>query len=155
MELTVNDYLAQLDKAKTQTNSTHAVGIQQVDILTKGLQFVIDQLDAGYLARYVWQVAMPTGDPLEVALETNLINIPMAEATRLDPKLLEGNDAKPVNLYMVASGADLNASELRIDQLASAEELNDSVKTLVEKMQTWIAKQLAQTNEHRAAKATE
>lgn len=53
MELTVNDYLAQLDKAKTQTDSTDAVGIQQADILTKGLQFVINQLDAGYLARYV------------------------------------------------------------------------------------------------------
>ena len=138
MELTVNDYLTQLDKAKTQTDTADAAQIQQAATLTKGLQFVIDQLDAGYLARYVWQVAMPSGDSLEVALETNLINIPMQEAMRLDPKLLEGADAKPVNLYLVA-----------------ADELNGSTTALTEKMQAWVTKQLAQTNENRAAKAAE
>lgn len=155
MELTVNDYLTQLDKAKTQTDTTDAAQIQQAATLTKGLQFVIDQLDAGYLARYVWQVAMPSGDSLEVALETNLINIPMQEAMRLDPKLLEGADAKPVNLYLVATGTDLNASGLRIDELAAADELNGSTTALTEKMQAWVTKQLAQTNENRAAKAVE
>ncbi len=151
MELTVNDYLTQLDKAKTQTDTTDAAQIQQAATLTKGLQFVIDQLDAGYLARYVWQFAMPSGDSLEVALETNLINIPMQEAMRLDPKA----DAKPVNLYLVATGTDLNASGLRIDELAAADELNGSTTALTEKMQAWVTKQLAQTNENRAAKAAE
>lgn len=155
MELTVNDYLTQLDKAKTQTDTADAAQIQQAATLTKGLQFVIDQLDAGYLARYVWQVAMPSGDSLEVALETNLINIPMQEAMRLDPKLLEGADAKPVNLYLVATGTDLNASGLRIDELAAADELNGSTTALTEKMQAWVTKQLAQTNENCAAKAAE
>jgi hypothetical protein len=84
-----------------------------------------------------------------------LINIPMQEAARLDPKLLEGADAKPVNLYLVAAGTDLNASGLRIDELAAADELNGSTTALTEKMQAWVTKQLAQTNENRAAKAAE
>ena len=153
MELTVNDYLTQLDKAKTQTDTADAAQIQQAATLTKGLQFVIDQLDAGYLARYVWQVAMPSGDSLEVALETNLINIPMQEAMRLDPKLLEGADAKPVQKN--GSQSSNTGKKWSFDELAAADELNGSTTALTEKMQAWVTKQLAQTNENRAAKAAE
>ena len=56
---------------------------------------------------------------------------------------------------MVAPGTDLNASGLRIDELAAADELNGSTTALTEKMQAWVTKQLAQTNENRAAKAAE
>lgn len=151
MKMTIKDYLAQLDHAKSTTATTDAATIQQAATLKAGLKFIIDQLDAGYLAKYVWQVAMANGEPVEVSLETNLINVPMAEAARLDPKLLEGEDDKPVKLYLVGQSADLNVSGLRIDEVAVTDDLNASDSAIIEKMQTWVSDQLAKVTEKRLA----
>ena len=44
---------------------------------------------------------MPVGDPVNVRLETNLINVPLIEAPRLDPKLLDQTAPYEVKVYMV------------------------------------------------------
>lgn len=150
MQLTYDDYLAQLEGSHTQTttSATTASKIQQKTTIKKGLQFIDDQLASGYLCQYEWTVKMPVGDDLSVRLETNLINIPMKEAKRLDPKLLDRDPAYPVNVYMVAEGDKLNRSGLRIDELASGDKfaVNDAMVT---KFQEWVADQLAMATENR------
>ncbi|WP_295731374.1 hypothetical protein [uncultured Limosilactobacillus sp.] len=150
MEFTYEDYLAQLtgDHVQTTNVSTTAAKIQQVTVIKKGLKYIEDQLASGYLCGYEWSVKMPVGDDLSVRLETNLINIPMKEAERLNPKLLDRNQPYPVNVYMVAEGDQLNKSGLRIDELVSGDDLDDSAE-LVTKFQEWVASQLAMVTENR------
>lgn len=150
MQLTYDDYLSQLESGHTQTenSATTAAKIQQKTTIKQGLQFIDDQLASGYLCQYEWTVKMPVGDDLSVCLETNLINIPMKEAKRLDPKLLDREPTYSVNVYMVAEGDKLNRSGLRIDELASGEQFSPN-DTLITKFQEWVAGQLAMTTENR------
>lgn len=73
----------------------------------------------------------------------------MADAERLNGKLLNKDEEYPVKLYMVAEGEDLNKSNLRIDELAAdAGQANNA--NGIAKFQSWIADQLAQLMENRA-----
>jgi hypothetical protein len=152
MQLTYGDYLALLDgdHVQTETVATTAAKVQQEMTIIKGLKYIEDQLASGYLCSYEWSVKMPVGDDLSVRLETNLINIPMKEAQRLDPKLLERDPEYMVNVYMVAEGDNLNKSGLRIDELAAGDDFS-SATDLVQKFQDWVADQLAMATENRKA----
>ena len=83
-------------------------------------------------------------------LDTNLINIRMAEAERLDGKLLVYEISYPVNLYMVMESKDVNKSGLRIDELANETDLAGNIDPLVERLQEWLAEHLADVMEARA-----
>lgn len=151
--MTVEDYLAQLagDRVKVTTDQADARGIQQEQALQRGLMTISDQLAAGYLAQYEWRVKVPVGDPLSVRLEANLINVPMVDAPRLDGKLLDKDHPYPVQVYMVAEGAELNQSGLRIDQLATVTELEAAPGGALTKLQEWVADQLLRLQDNRAA----
>lgn len=150
MELTYGDYLNLLEGDHVQSTAvdTTAAKIQQEMTIIPGLQYIEDQLASGYLCSYEWTVQMPIGDPLSVRLETNLINIPMKEAQRLDPKLLDRDPEYSVNVYMVAEGDRLNNSGLRIDELASGDDFS-SATDLVTKFQEWVANQLSMATTNR------
>lgn len=150
MQLTNENYLSQLENnhVKSATVDITAAKVQQATTIKKALQFINDSIDSGYLGQYVWNVKMTRGDNVSVRLETNLINLPMQDAKRLNGKLLDNGATYDVNLYMVIEGADVNKSGLRIDELATANEINTS-SSLVTKFQVWVANQLAQTVENR------
>lgn len=152
MEFTYEQYLEQLtgDHVQMENVSTTAAKIQQATTIKKGLKYIEDQLASGYLCSYEWSVKMAIGENLSVRLETNLINIPMKEAERLDPKLLDRDRPYPLNVYMVAEGDQLNKSGLRIDELQDGDNLSTGTTT-VQKFQKWIANQLAQAIENRQA----
>ena len=152
MKMSVADYLAQLtgDQVVTERVDKTAAQAQQKTVLTAAIKFMIDQLDTGHLGQYEMTVKMKKGDPGSVRLETNLINIPMAEAERLDGKLLDKELEYPVNLYMVMESEDVNKTGLRIDELANETDQNGSVTSLVERAQAWVAEHLADVVEARA-----
>lgn len=152
MQLTDEEYLAQLesDHVQVTTTNTTTAKIQEDATITQALDFMADQLASGYLCRYEWQVKMPVGEALSVRLETNLINVPMAEAPRLDPKLLTRDSKYQVKIYMVAEGDDLNKSSLRIDELVADAEAVDTAEA-VNHFKEWVADQLAMTVENRKA----
>ena len=152
MKLTVADYISQLtgDQVQVTTTESTAAKVQQPAVLKKAIQTVIDALDAGHIARYEITVKMRKGDPVNFHLDTNLINVPMAEAERLDNKLLDQEPTYPVNLYMVMESDDLNKSHLRIDELANETDLDGAIQPLVERAQTWVAEHLATVAEARA-----
>lgn len=152
MKMSVADYLAQLtgDQVVTEHVDKTAAQAQQKTVLTTAIKFIIEQLDTGHLGQYEMAVKMKKGDPVSVRLETNLINIPMAEAERLDGKLLDKELEYPVNLYMVIESEDVNKTGLRIDELANETDQEGSVANLVEKAQGWVAEHLAAVVETRA-----
>ena len=94
---------------------------------------------------------MPVGDPVSVRLEMNLINVPMAEAQRLDPKLLERDQPYPVKVYMIVEGEQLNQSGLRIDELGDADAVSDQPNSFVTPLGEWLANQLSALTQSRAA----
>lgn len=147
MKLSVNDYLEQLTNAKVKEVSATPADIQQLSTLHEGLAFIADQLDAGFLAAYQWNVS-GEGEDVAVRLETNLINVPMDEAQRLDPKLISGDEPQPVNVYLVMEADHVNASHLRIDLLNTAEEFAEQPDQSVMNAQRWVSQHLAAIKEN-------
>ncbi|MBD7894896.1 hypothetical protein H9564_04075 [Limosilactobacillus sp. Sa3CUN2] len=152
MKLTVADYLDQLSGEKTIVTETETTTskVQQKSVLKKAIESVIDALDTGHLGKYQITIRVKKGDPVIFHLDTNLINIPMAEAERLDRKLLDKEITYPVNLYMVMESEDVNKSGLRIDELANETDLAGDVDVLIKRLQEWLAEHLADVMEARA-----
>lgn len=152
MKMTVADYLGQVtgERVVKENVAKTAAQAQQKTTLKTAIQFMLDQFDKGYLGQYSMMVKMKKGDPVNVRLEANLINIPMDEAERLDGKLLDQEPEYPVNLYMVMESADVNKSGLRIDELANDTDQGGSLTVLVEQAREWVAEHLAAVMENRA-----
>ncbi|MBB1063498.1 hypothetical protein [Limosilactobacillus fastidiosus] len=152
MKLTVADYLDQLSGEKTIVTETETTAskVQQKSVLKKAIEAVIDALDTGHLGKYQITIRVKKGDPVIFHLDTNLINIPMAEAERLDGKLLDKEISYPVNLYMVMESEDVNKSGLRIDELANETDLSGDPEILIKRLQEWLAEHLADIMEARA-----
>lgn len=157
MEISVSDYLAQLKADQVHSDQTSVTGakVQQIKTIQAGLEFMMDQLDSGYLASYEWDVSLVHKMSAVIRLEANLINIPMGESERLLPKLIEGVDQpRAVNLYLTIQNDDVNRSGFRIDLLADEAALSSKkAADLVKPAQQWITDKLAMINENHQAAA--
>lgn len=150
MEMTETELLSQIEAEQIKVDSQGLSADQMTaEALTAGLQTLSDQLSSGYLAQFSWQVEMPVGDPVNVRLDTNLINVSLIEAPRLDPKLLDQEAPYAVKVYMVIEGDQVNASGLRIDELATADALMADPATYVEPFKAWVTEHLADTINNR------
>ncbi|WP_461239845.1 hypothetical protein [Paucilactobacillus sp. N302-9] len=116
--------------------------------LESGLTFIEKQTKDDNLARYEWQVTMKKGAAISVALETNIINLPMSDAKVLS-KIVTTTDEQPVNVYMVCRSEDVNKSGLRIDKLLAVDELPQSQSTAVDEMLEWLDTQLIAIHDNR------
>lgn len=152
MKLSVNDYLDLLANAKVKEVSATPASVQQLSTLHDGLAFLSEQLDAGFLAAYQWNIS-GEGEDVALRLETNLVNVPMTEAQRLDPKLVSGDDPQPVNVYLVMEAEHVNASHLRIDLLNTADQFAEQPDQSVMKAQQWVGQHLAAIKENQEAAA--
>jgi hypothetical protein len=152
MKLTIDDYLKIVTDEKVNVEEVEktAAQAQQKTTLTTAIKFVLDHLSQGNLGQYSISVKMKKGDPVSLRFEPNLINVPLAEAERLDGKLLDKGPAYPVNLYMVLESDDVNKSGLRIDELANEADQTGSVTALVKKAQEWVAEHLSDVMAARA-----
>lgn len=152
MKMSVADYLSQLtgNQVVVEQVEKSAAQAQQKTVLTTAIKFMIEQLDTGHLGCYEMNIKMAKGDPVSFRLETNLINVPMAEAERLDGKLLDKELEYPVNLYLVMESDDINKSGLRIDELANETDQSGKVADLVVRAQKWVATHLADIMEARS-----
>lgn len=127
--------------------------IKESDLVDKktiesGLTFIEKQANDGKLVRYEWQVTMKKGAAISVALETNIINLPMSDAKVLS-KIVTTTDEQPVNVYMVCRSEDVNKSGLRIDKLLAVDELPQSQSTAVDEILEWLDTQLIAIHDNR------
>ncbi|MEK1353216.1 hypothetical protein HCZ80_06960 [Limosilactobacillus fermentum] len=153
MEMTYEQYLGELESewVHVTTGQVSAAVVQQATTLKAGLMDMAEQIATGHLSQYNWEVKVPVGDPVSVRLEMNLINVPMAEAQRLDPKLLERDQPYPVKVYMIVEGEQLNQSGLRIDELGDADAVSDQPNSFVTPLGEWLVNQLSALTQNRAA----
>ncbi len=89
---------------------------------------------------------------LVISLETNLINLPLQEVKRID-KMISDNETLPLNIYLVMSSPFVNASNLRIDQVATADEFIGHLDTYVPTMNSWVTDHLEDVQDNMKAKA--
>lgn len=153
MEMTYEQYLGELESERVHvtTGQVSAAVVQQATTLKAGLMDMAEQIATGHLSQYNWEVKVPVGGPVSVRLEMNLINVPMAEAQRLDPKLLERDQPYPVKVYMIVEGEQLNQSGLRIDELGDADAVSDQPNSFVTPLGEWLVNQLSALTQNRAA----
>src|SRR5699024_12668714 len=73
LPISKDQYLAQLEThLQSQQEATTGAKVQQPATLKRGLSFVLDQLNSGYLGQYEWSVRLRKGTPVSIRLEMNL-----------------------------------------------------------------------------------
>lgn len=150
MKYTAEKMVAVLSDEQFTNETTEIKESDLVDkkTLESGLTFIEKQTKDDNLARYEWQVTMKKGAAISVALETNIINLPMSDAKVLS-KIVTTTDEQPVNVYMVCRSEDVNKSGLRIDKLLAVDELPQSQSTAVDEMLEWLDTQLIAIHDNR------
>lgn len=124
MELKVTDFLETIgDEPKYPVAATtvkKAPFIKDMNkVVTVATDYIKEQLTAKQVAVYQIEIA-----ELEtvIRLETNLINMPIDEPKRVQ-KLIGDEEQLPLNVYVVIKSPFINQSQLRIDLMASGDEV--------------------------------
>lgn len=115
-KVAAGDYQAELQTltAKDLTAKTyHEAAKKMVD-------FVVEALNSGRLAQA--QVLIDNETPVTFALETSLINLPLANAKKL-PNFMDEDSEQEVKVYFEIISDYINVSHFRIDELATGDEL--------------------------------
>ncbi|WEV39599.1 hypothetical protein OZX56_01185 [Lactobacillus sp. ESL0684] len=85
--------------------------------------------------------------PVRFSLETNLINLPYSNYKKV-ANFFNEDEEYPVLVYFETASDYLNASNFRIDQLATQEELNQNPNEVIAKLTAEISAKLKQVREY-------
>ncbi|KRL12795.1 hypothetical protein [Schleiferilactobacillus perolens] len=91
--------------------------------LTSVLSSLLDNFEASVSAEQMTQanLTIATEVPVTFRLETNVINLPLADSNKLY-QFFDLNATAPVNVYFITESDDINVSHLRIDEMATVDE---------------------------------
>ncbi|ERL64261.1 hypothetical protein [Schleiferilactobacillus shenzhenensis] len=91
--------------------------------LDAALGEVLDNFEASVAAGQMTQanLTVSTEVPVTFRLETNVINLPLADSNKLY-QFFDLDATAPVNVYLVVESDDINVSHLRIDEVAPVTE---------------------------------
>ncbi|MCH5462942.1 hypothetical protein HC026_06980 [Lactobacillus sp. LC28-10] len=84
-----------------------------------------------------------TDADIQVRLETSVVNLPLRYLTAMK-KMLADDDTLPISVYSIIESPDVNASSLRIDKVASADDFVSHQGDMAAAIATWLEKQLDQ-----------
>lgn len=156
MKINVQTFVDQIlgDQFKTKTEQTTVAKIEKETTIKTGLDYISQITSGNELAQFEWSVKMPDGDDASVRLETSVINLPLQD-TKTITKILELDQEREVNVYLVCETPDLNRSGLRIDLCASVTALIDDQASVTKLAQEWIKTQLVTIQTNRDEKKAE
>lgn len=156
MKINVQTFVDQVlaEKFQVKKETITAAKIKQAKAIETGLTYISEHASKNELAQFEWTVKMPVGEPVSVRLETSVINLPLMNSKTIT-KILDVDEDREVNAYLVCEAADLNRSGLRIDQCVSVTSLLDDQASAVQMAEKWITTQLTtiQTTREAAEKA--
>lgn len=91
--------------------------------LAAALGEVLDNFEASVAADQMTQanLTVSTAVPVTFRLETNVVNLPLADSNKLY-QFFDLDATAPVNVYLVVESDDINVSHLRIDEVAPVTE---------------------------------
>ena len=112
-------------------------------------EYVEEQINLGKLA--IGEVKVEDVDAV-IDLETNLINLPVAEPQRVS-KMISDQDEMDLKVYLVISSPYGNQSGLRIDEAASADDCISDMKPQVDGMNECVEEKVNEFEHNLTEKA--
>ena len=96
------------------------------------------------------QLVLEGKNPITFALETNIINLPLANYKKLI-KFFDEEEAQPVKVYFETASEYLNASHFRIDLFMDGDELVADVEGAADRLADAMSEKIKQVKEGEAA----
>lgn len=94
-----------------------------VQALTPVFTAIDDAIGAGKLIQA--QLTITSAEPTIIRFETGIINLPFADAKKII-NFLEPEELVPLRLYLIVVSPHVNVSGLRIDQIATLDDYNQT-----------------------------
>ncbi|KRL53839.1 hypothetical protein [Furfurilactobacillus rossiae] len=158
MEEKVADFLQALqDETYVATSSTTTFDKLNDDpesVMADSIAFAQKQLAAGKLIQTRVDITGFHDVEMNVRLESSLINLPFAYANEID-KMLDPDDEREVNLYMIFDSPAINVSKMRIDMASSVQAFLDDPDSVSAKITDWLREQVEKLETADAEKEAE
>ncbi|MYV06022.1 MULTISPECIES: hypothetical protein [Furfurilactobacillus] len=158
MEEKVADFLQALqDETYVATSSTTTFDKLNDDpegVMADSIAFAQKQLAAGKLIQTRVDITGFHDVEMNVRLESSLINLPFAYANEID-KMLDPDDEREVNLYMIFDSPAINVSKMRIDMASSVQAFLDDPDSVSAKITDWLREQIEKLETADAEKEAE
>lgn len=137
------DYLQDLETIKYADISKSKAKLKS--LAAKMVKETVAAIKHGSLSHVALEV---TGQrPVTFALENNIINLPYSNYKKVANFFEEGKEY-PVFVYFETQSEYLNASNFRIDQLATEEEIIQNEDKVIENLVAAITEKLSQVREY-------
>ncbi|KRK98857.1 hypothetical protein FD04_GL000599 [Secundilactobacillus odoratitofui DSM 19909 = JCM 15043] len=154
MESLVKDFIEKVDAEEFETeNFGGSLADLNQNGAKKALAPLVDMISTAVQSDQLAQATLSLTDAdIQVRLETSVVNLPLRYVNAMK-KMLADDETLPVSVYSIVESPDVNASSLRIDKVASADDFVSHQADMASAIATWLDTQLEQikTNQEKQA----
>ncbi len=154
MESLVKDFVEEVEAENYDTqNFGSSLAEIKKDGAVKSLEPMVNMIVKAIGENKLAQATLTLTDAdIQVHLETSVVNLPLRYLNAMK-KMLADDDTLPISVYSIVESPDINASSLRIDKVASADDFVSHQADMATAIATWLDKQLDQIKENQEKKA--
>ncbi|MFD0897470.1 hypothetical protein [Loigolactobacillus binensis] len=143
MEMQSQEFIAAIRAEQYTTTEVEltATDIKKADLtkLTAAYAQLQKQLAADRISQI--KITLPFVEPAMIEIQANIINLPYELVDKI-ALLTNAEEQRPVNLYLITTAANLNASGMRIDQISSVAAFIEAPETIADQIDTAIKQKL-------------
>lgn len=154
MEIQTAQFITTLQEENYQTISVKLTQTDIKNMVLKKVAAAYPQLEKALAADKISQIKieLPFTEPATIELQAGIINLPYELVDKI--KLLtNAEDQAPVNLYLITTADNLNASGMRIDQMSSVAEFLKQPQAITKKITAEIKQKITELKTAAADKA--
>lgn len=154
MESLVKDFVEEVEAENYETqNFGGSLAEIKKSGAAKALEPMVEMIVKAVGENKLAQATLTLTDAdIQVHLETSIINLPLRYLNAMK-KMLADDDTLPISVYSIIESPDVNASSLRIDKVASADDFVSHQGDMADAIATWLEQQLDQIKENQEKKA--
>lgn len=154
MESLVKDFVEEVEAENYETqNFGGSLAEIKKSGVAKALEPMVEMIVKAVGENKLAQATLTLTDAdIQVHLETSIINLPLRYLNAMK-KMLADDDTLPISVYSIIESPDINASSLRIDKVASADDFVSHQGDMADAIATWLEQQLDQIKENQEKKA--
>ncbi|WP_268913460.1 hypothetical protein [Lentilactobacillus sp. SPB1-3] len=152
MDAEVSTFIEEVKSGNTDSSDQLKMKLAELlSISDSQVKSMVDKIISGLQSgkQAVISAINLTDDDSMFRLESNLINLPLDEIDRID-KMISDQDSLPINVYLVVTSENVNRSGLRIDKVASADDLINDPDNYLEFITKWISEKAEQITENKS-----
>lgn len=156
MESLVKDFIEKVDAEEFETeNFGGSLADLNQNGAKKALAPMVDMISTAVQSNQLAQATLSLTDAdIQVRLETSVVNLPLRYVNAMK-KMLADDETLPVSVYSIVESPDVNASSLRIDKVASADDFVSHQADMASAIATWLDTQLEQIKTNHEKQADE